>query len=347
MNKLSIPGFTVLCAWLLGASLAQAQEHGLASVPAALVRLPTERVFDGVIESVHQSTVSAQTLGRIVEIHFDVDDVVPKDSVLVRFQDTEARARLEQEQASLKDAQARLKIATEENQRARNLIERKLVSQSDADRADAAFNSAVANVELAKARIAQAQQQLDYTVVRAPYSGVVVTRHVQLGETVQVGQPLMTGFSLDTLRVASTIPQDLVLQLREHTSARVLADDRSVPVDAQAVTIFPYADKTTHSFKVWLGLPDKFPGLYPGMLVKVAFAVGESRRLLIPQTAVVQRSEVTGVYVVNANGEPSFRRVLAGRIVDRNVEIISGLSEGEQVAVDPIAATSRTKAGHR
>lgn len=344
MRKLSIPGLIALCAGLLTA-VAQAQEHGLASVPAALVSLPTERIFDGVVEPINQSTVSAQTLGRIVEIHFDVDDVVPKDSVLVRFHDAEARARLEQEQASLKDAQARLKIASEENQRVRNLIERKLVSQSDADRADAVFNSATANVELAKARIAQAQQQLDYTVVRAPFSGVVLTRHVQLGETVQVGQPLMTGFSLDSLRVASTIPQDLVLLMREHTSARVLTDDRSVPVDAQAVTIFPYADKTSHTFKVWLGLPEKFPGLYPGMLVKVAFVVGEQKRLLIPRDSVVQRSEVTGVYVVNAAGEASFRRILAGREVDSNVEIISGLSEGEQVALDPIAATSRAKAG--
>lgn len=344
MKKLAIPRLIALCAALL-AVVAQAQEHGLASVPATLVRLPTERIFDGVVESVHQSTVSSQTLGRIVEIHFDVDDVVPKDSVLVRFHDAEARSRLEQEQAGLKDAQARLKIAGEENQRVRNLIERKLVSQSDADRADAAFNSATANVELAKARIAQAQQQLDYTVVRAPYSGVVVTRHVQLGETVQVGQPLMTGFSLYALRVVSTIPQDLVLPLREHTSARVLTDDRSVPVDSQAVTIFPYADKTSHSFKVWLGLPEKLAGLYPGMLVKVAFAVGVSSRLLIPQHALVQRSEVTGLYVINAKGEPSFRRVLAGRVFEGKIEIVSGLSEGEQVALDPIAATARAKAG--
>jgi RND family efflux transporter MFP subunit len=271
---------------------------------------------------------------------------VPKDSVLLRFQDTEARARVEQEQANLKDAQSRLKIAAEENQRVRNLIERKLVSQSDADRLDATFNSAAANVELAKARIVQAQQQLDYTVVRAPYSGVVVTRHVQLGETVQVGQALMTGFSLDALRVVSTIPQDLVLQLRERTSARVLIDDRSVSVDSQAVTIFPYADKSSHSFKIWLGLPEKFSALYPGMLVKVAFAIGDGSRLLIPESALVQRSEVTGLYVLNNKGEPSFRRVLAGRKMDGKVEIISGLSEGEQVAVDPIAATSRVKVGN-
>lgn len=304
--------------------------------------IPDMRVYDGVVEPVHQSTVSAQTAGRVAAIHFDVDDYVAKDQVLIRFSDMEQRARVEQAAASLKEAQARAKLSAEEHQRILSLAERKLVSAADRDHAVAELNAAQAAVDVQKARLSEAQQELDYTMVRAPFGGVVVARHVQMGETVQPGQPLMTGLSLDTLRVAAWVPQELVTTVRKSARARVVLAGRELDVPADGFTVFPYADKTTHGFRVWLALPEPQRDVYPGMMVKVAFHVGETQRLLIPRAAVVQRSEVTGVYV-QRDDKIVLRHIVTGVVSGDAIEVLAGLDAGERVITDPAAALAQRK----
>ncbi len=296
-----------------------------------------ERLFDGVIEAVNHSTVSSQIVGRIVEINYDVDDLVPKGAVLIRFRDSEQRARLAQAEAGLKEARARHKEATDEYARVKDIYAKKLVSKSEMDKAEAALNAAAARLEAARAKLAEAREQLDHTVVKAPFAGLVTKRHVEVGETVGVGQPLMTGLSLETLRATTHVPQTFVHAVREQARARVITGDgRSI--GAASLRVFPYADERTHAFKVRVNLPDGVERLYPGSFVKVAFVTGEARRLTVPEGAVVRRSELTGLYVVDEGGRISLRQIRAGRTIDGEVEVLSGIEPGERVALDPIAA---------
>ncbi len=307
-----------------------------------------KRVFDGMVESKHQSTVSAQTPGRIAELNFDVDDLVPEGSVILRLHDIEQRANLHQEQAALKDAQARNEEAREEFKRIKNLVEKRLASQADLDRVVAQLDSSKAKIELAKARVVQAREQLDYTVVKAPYSGVVVKRHVELGESVQPGQALMTGFSLDHLRVVTAVPQGFITAVRKASAATVILDDAQPAIVSQQLTVFPYADPQSHTFKIRVSLPEGTAGLYPGTLVKVAFDVGSAKRLLVPLDAIVHRSEVTGVYVADeSKSRVDFRYVVTGKPHGDQVEVLAGLDQGERVALDPIAAGIYVKESQR
>lgn len=297
-----------------------------------------EQAFDGVVEAVHQSTVSAQTSGRIAEIHFDVDDYVPKGSIILRFRDTEQQARLTQAQAALREAEARHREARAEYERIKGVFERKLVAKSAMDKASAEFKSAQARLEGAKGRVVEAREQMEHTVVRAPYSGIMTKRHVEIGEMANPGQPLMTGLSLEDLRVVVDVPQRFVESVRTNGRARVLLRD-GTSLETSKLTVFPYADNVTHTFRVRVNLAAGQHGIYPGMLVKVAFVTGETERLLVPKQAVVHRSEVTGVYVADQDGRVTLRQVRAGKIYpDGLVEVLAGLRAGEQVALDPIRA---------
>lgn len=286
-----------------------------------------EQVFDAVLEAVQQATVSSQTSGRILDVYFDVDDYVPKDSIIVRFRDKEQRA-------SLKAAEARLAEASANFQRIQDLLERKLVSKSDFDKAEAALKSARASVE-------QAQEQLEHTVVRAPYSGIVVKRHVEPGEVANPGQPLMTGLSLERLRATANVSQAYLDEVRKRSKARIVlphADGGTKSVSSDSVTVSPYADPQTHTFRVRVDLPEGQHGVYPGMFAKVAFVVGEDNKLLVPAQAVVSRSEVTAVYVVGPDDSVGFRQIRVGRHRDGMIEVLAGLAEGETVALDPVRA---------
>lgn len=320
---------TIFAIALLLVGTAGAAEPPFETAAAERRTVAREQVFDAVIEAVHQATVSAQTSGRILEVNFDTDDYVPKESVLLRFRDKEQRAAAQAAEARFAEAKANF-------ERMQDLLERKLVSKAEYDRADAAVKSA-------KAALEQAQEQLEHTVVRAPYSGIVVKRHVQPGEMANPGQPLMTGLSLEQLRATASVSQAYVDEARRRNRAQVLlapAEPRGEMrrLDGAMVTVSPFADPQSHTFRVRVDLPAGQHGVYPGMFAKVAIVVGEESQLLVPAAAVVHRSEVTGVYVVDGDGRVTFRQIRAGRTHDRLVEVLAGLAEGERVALDPIRA---------
>lgn len=297
----------------------------LATAPVSLKTIPGEVVVDALIEAVYQSTVSAQTSGRITEVLVDVDDYVTKGDVLVRFRDNEQRA-------AMKAADARVEESKAAFDRMQELLAKKLVSQAEFDKAQAALKAANAARE-------QAQEQLEHTVVRAPYSGIVVKRNVEPGESASPGKPLMTGLSLESLRAVANVPQAHIDVVRQLQRARVLLPGEPVrSVDGAKLTISPFADAASHTFTVRVDLPPGRHGVYPGMFVKVAFVIGEEQRLLLPAAAVVHRSEVTGVYVVK--GETiSFRQIRTGRQLEGDqIEVLAGLSAGEEVALQPIRA---------
>jgi RND family efflux transporter MFP subunit len=319
----------------------------LATAEVAQRTVPREYRLDGVVEAVNRATVSAQTQGQVKEILYDVDDFVKKGDVIVRLRDNEHRARVAQATAELKSAKAQSVRAKDEYTRIEDLFKKKSASAAERDNAEAELASAQARLEAAQAALDQAQEQLGYTVIRAPYSGIVIERQVELGEIASPGQPVMTGVSLDELRVAVDVPQSVIPAVRELGEVKVYlphgGSDATV-VQPARITVFPFADLGSNTFRVRLDLPEGVPGLFPGMFVKTGFITGKKDELTVPKSAVVYRSEVTGVYVVDTDGVVRMRQIRVGRNLGDELVVLSGLTEGETVALDPIAAGVALKA---
>jgi RND family efflux transporter MFP subunit len=330
---------------LVVASAGGVDASDLETAAAEYRTIPREYRLDGIVEAINRTTVSAQTQGQVQEILYDVNDYVEKDDVLVRLKDTEHRARVTQAAAELKSATANLDRARDEFERVQGLFEKELVSDSDMDRATADVKGAQARFESATAGLEQAQEQLEYTQIRAPYSGIVTHRHLEVGETASTGQPAMSGISLEELRVIVDVPQSVIPAVRQGHSARIYLPGGST-VEADKITIFPFADLGSNTFKVRIDLPANLKQLFPGMFVKTGFVTGEKQELVIPKEAVVYRSEVTGAYVLS-EGRVQFRLLRLGRDLGDAMVVLAGLTQGEQVALDPIAAGVALKAQAR
>jgi len=272
--------------------------------------------------------------GRIEEVNFDVDDRVNAGEVILRIRDNEYRARLQRNRASLAEAKANLKDAQQEFIRVEELIEKKLISKASFDKAKTILTAAEARVAANRALVTESQEQLDNTVIRAPYSGVVVTRHIELGETTYVGQKIMTGYAPEYLRVNVNVPQSLISAVRQHRSARVILLENNISIATENLTIFPYANAENHSFQLRADLDESAQAIFPGMLVKVAFIVGQRQRLMVPADSVAYRSEVVGLYVIDKNAQVSFRQVRAGDLFGEKIEILAGLDANEIIALD-------------
>lgn len=317
----------------------------LETAVATQQKVVREQTYDAVVEAVKQGTVSAQTSGRVQAVYFDVDDYVPKDTVLVRFRDKEQQAGVQAAQAGAKEAEARFAEAQAEFTRIQDVFEKQIVPEAAFDKASADLGAAQQRLDAAQARLTQAQEQLGHTVVRAPYSGIVVKRHIEVGETASAGQALMTGFALDELRVTASVPQSVVQAIRTNNRARIIfPSQNNRVVEPKTLRIFPFADVQTHSYKVRMNLAAGQDGLLPGMFAKVAFVTGEELRLLIPARALVQRSEIDAVYVVAADGKITFRQVRVGRRYDNGMlDVLAGLNAGERVALDTMRAGMQLK----
>jgi hypothetical protein len=100
------------------------------------------------------------------------------------------------------------------------------------------------------------------------------------------------------------------------------------------MTFYPYANAKTHTFRLRMALTEPNGSLFPGMLVKVEVPVSHSQTLLVPASSLVQRSELRAVYVLDGNGTPRLRQVRTGKIVDGQIEILAGVSAGEQIVVN-------------
>lgn len=308
--------------------------------------LASEQGWDGVVEAVHQATISAQTAGRVVELPYDVNDFVAEGAVIVRFTDVEQKSVRNRAQAQIASAQAAYDEAQASYQRVAEIFARKLLAKAQLDQELARRDAARAALNAAQAASREVGQQLDYTVVRAPYAGIVTRRYVQVGEAVQPGQPLIAGVSLKDLRVNVQVPQSAVAAIRRWHRAEVLLDGSGQRrIAADKVTVFPYADPDTHSFSVRLELADDDPSLFPGMTVKVAFATGTRQQLRVPVSTLVQRGELVGVYVIDAHGA-ALRQVRSGDRHGEDIELLAGIEDGEHIATDPQAAARWLAAQH-
>lgn len=319
---------------LLLPALTMPVEAELLSQPVIRAPLQDTVRLDGVIEAVQQSTVSAQTSGTVQALPFDVDDSVAAGALIVQLEDSEQQARLAQAQAAMAEAQAGAVDARQRYERIQTVHERGLVSRQELDQARNALNAAQARVERAKAALAEARQQLDYTRIVAPYGGILTERHVELGEAVNPGQPLLSGLSLEQLRVVVDLPQRYAAAARADRRARVtLADGRVL--ETGTMTFYPYANPATHTFRLRMALTEPNNALFPGMLVKVAVPVSVRQALWVPLSSLIHRSEVRAVFVLDDRGQPRLRQVRTGVREGDRIEILAGLDEGEPVVSNP------------
>lgn len=295
--------------------------------------------LDGVVQPINQGTVASQTSGRVVGLNVDVNDYVKKGTVLLEISAVQQSASLDAAQAQLASAIAQDREAQAQVKRYRQLFPKGAISQDVMDSAEARARSASAAVKSAQASVAQAKESLGYTSVTAPYDGVVTQRHVELGETVSPGTPLVSGFSIDKLRVETEIPQRYQPAVSDVAQFEVvsLQGERILPTQ---YSLFSYADPQSHTFKIRLNLPEDISTFVPGMWVKTEFHYGNRDTILIPNSSVVRRAELSSVYRIQDDSRV-LNPVRLGQTYGDYTEVLSGLEEGDVISTTALNAEGK------
>ena len=317
------------------------QAPTLATAPARSSGAAAMVSVDGVVEAVRQTVLAAQVSGALVELRVKAGDTVKAGQVLARIDaraaDQIANASLAQVQA----ARASLDVAAKDANRQKLLFQKGFISQAAQDQAEAVYKAAEAQVNAQIAQAGAARTQTDFFTLRAPYNGIVADVPVVQGDMAMPGRTILTVYDPAELRVTATISQSANL------SALVQGAKVEVPGTAEKlltptkVTLLPTADPNSHTMQLRLDLPAGTRDATPGMFARAwlpAQANADTGHVFVPAGAIVRRAEMTGIYIVDANGKPALRQVRLGRVVQEAIEVLSGVAAGELVATDPQAA---------
>lgn len=330
----------------------------LATAPVVSSSATGSAGWDGVVQAVRQTTVAAQVPGAVVALEVRAGDTVKAGQVLARL---DARAAEQTAAAGAAQAQAARAMqdeATKEFARQQQLFEQHYISRAALDRAEAQFKSAQAQAGAQLANVGAARTQSSFYVVKAPYAGVVADVAVVLGDMAMPGAPLLTLYDPVAMRVSVAVPQTVATRWSPDSAVQVelpgLPGGQSVkPSKAR---LLPAVDPATHTLELQLELPASLAGARPGMFARawlpgaggVDAGMGAgAARLYVPARAIVTRAELTAVYVVGADGRVALRQVRRGATVGEQVEVLSGVSAGERVALDPQAAARGSAQGSK
>lgn len=311
------------------------------------------------------STISSKVTGKVVEIYVEEGQQVEKDQIVARLDDSNAVKSVELSKAELRSAktqvaetEARLTEAKLTLERNTELARRQSVSAASLDKARADFeslraqlNARKADVEVSEKRLALQQQNLDDLILRAPFSGVVISKDSQPGEMIS---PISAGGGFTRTGICTLVDMaslEIEVDVNESYIQRVRVDQfvqavlEAYPewkIPAKVIAIIPAADRQKATVKVRIGFQANDPRILPDMGVKVAFLNAEPVAeenpkeplgIRVPITAVRHDGENKYIFVVK-DGVAEMRRVTLNASYGNNSYVGSGLRPGEDFVAE-------------
>ena len=352
-------------AWWLLAARPLAVQTATAIAPGSAGGAGAVLQATGYITARRQATVSTQITGTLTEVLIEEGVRVEKGQVIARLEDsglraslTLAEANVKSSEAQVKTAEAQLSQAQADSQRQQSLVASGMATQQFAEQSRTAVATATAQLDArrreadaARAQVSAARVNFDYSVVRAPFAGVVTVKAAQVGEIVS---PLSAGggftrtgvgtiVDMDSLEIDVDVNEAYINQVRPDMPAEaVLSAYPDWKIPAHVIAIVPAADRGKATVKVRVGLDQKDPRIVPDMGVRVAFlgqkaspAAPPPKGVLLPPTAIVQRDGKSVVFVVE--GGKAAERIVAPAAQDVGAMklVPDGVKAGDRVVVSP------------
>jgi membrane fusion protein, multidrug efflux system len=264
--------------------------------------------------------ITSRTLNTVTAIRFAEGQLVRRGAVLVEFDNAQARADFAAAEASLAESRSQFK-------RSQELFTTKALSQSQMDQIEATLKTN-------EARVAAARAKLDDTIIRAPFDGRMGFRRVSVGSLVSPGTVISTLDDTAVMKLDFTVPQAAMFGIKP--GLEITAQIAGVPnrtFTGKVTTLDSRVDPVTRSIIVRAELPNPDGALKPGMFMTSKISAAALQALLIPEGAVVPEQGKTFVFVVK-NGVASKREITLGRRRPGEVQVTTGLVDGERVVVE-------------
>lgn len=303
----------------------------------------------GTVRAAQTTDLASQITGNIVEIRVQEGDRVHRGQVLAVIDDSAARAAVDRSTAAdlaaqqqVVEAGAELTLAESTLKRNEYLYEQRIVSQQVFDESKTRQETELARRDIAKAGQTQAHAALNeaatllgYTRIRAPFNGVVTRKKVDSGTLASPGMPILTVEDTRCYRLEVAVNENDVRYARIGERVPIVIEALGGgAVKGKVVQIIPAADPASRAFMVKIELPTD-ARLRSGVFGRTEFSRGQRQGLLIPRSAVVERGQLQGVFVLDQDKVANLRYVTLGKFYGSEIEVLSGLQSGDRFVANP------------
>jgi membrane fusion protein (multidrug efflux system) len=310
----------------------QPPPEAVTTIVAAQEQWPSTLTAIGTVAAVRGVTVSADLPGVVDRIGFDSGQAVHEGDVLAIL-DTR------QERAQLAAAEAQRDLSRVNYERIQGLLDERVVSRAE-------FDQANANDRQARARVGEISAAIDRKTIRAPFSGVLGIRRVNLGQYLSAGDPLVTLQSLNPIYVNFGVPQQAMTDVRAGRAVRIITDDRTATVvDGRITAIDSVVDESTRNMQAQATVANAAGTLRPGMFVQAEVVVGASAPVIsLPASAISYAPYGNSVFVISDLKDQSGKAyrgvrqqfVKVGAARGDQIAVLSGVKAGEEVVTSGV-----------
>jgi RND family efflux transporter MFP subunit len=320
---------------------ATAAQGAPAGPPPAVVRYTEARehtlrrtlMLPGSVQAQTASIVASTVAALVVEFPAKEGMRVKRGDVLARQRSTTLELTLESQKAALKEAQARWKLAESNLQRTQELFEGGVASRQQYDDAQSEYNAWVGRTDALKADIARIEDDIERTVIRAPFDGVVVAERTEIGQWLAIGAPVVELLKIDEVEIRVDVPERHFDALRAGSPASVTFESLpGLAVQGRVTAIIPQADPQARTFPVKVTVRNEHGRIGAGMLAQVAFSAGEVyRATVVPKDAIISRGQQKLLYRVNGDNTVEELSVETGAGAGLWIEVNGPVRPGDKV----------------
>jgi RND family efflux transporter MFP subunit len=298
----------------------------------------------GYVVAQRKAAVASKGTGKLIYLGVVEGDQVRKDQIIARLEDNDIKAQLDQAKANLKLAEADLKDAENFFNRQKELLSKSLISQQEYENAEARYNRTLASIDLAKAQVTGSEVAMENTLIRAPFDGTVLTKNADVGEivspfgaSINSRAAVVTMADMSSLQVEADVSESNIEKIIINQECEIFLDaypEKSYP--GYVAKIVPTADRSKATVLVKIGFKNYDSRVLPEMSAKVTFLapkqdkVEEKPILLVPSTSIAKRKGRDLVFIVKDDNVVEVQ-VQLGRKFGDNIEIISGISAGDNI----------------
>ena len=290
------------------------------------------------------SVIASMITGKVTSLAVQEGDSVKAGQLLLTIDARDltqkasgASAGVSMAQKGVEQAAQNKKMAEVTYQRYKNLYNEKVITKQEFDQystqknvAALEYQKAQAGVQQARAGLGEVRVYQSYSRVTAPIAGIVTQRNIDLGSTAIQGQPILTIESPGNQELIANVDESYLKKIHKGQEVNLVIDGKTVKT--KITTIVQSIDPTTRTFKVKLDTK----GLNSGLYTKVQIPVGKKDAIAVPQVAIVQKGQLTGVYTVDDKNIISYRLIRTGKILGDKIEVISGLTDGDKIIVSGV-----------
>lgn len=300
---------------------------------AKLTDYPVIYSFSGKLEADKQSNLSTRIMGQIQRIYVKPGQKVNQGDLLIQIRNQDILAKKAQVEASKVEASTAYESAEKDLKRYEALYEANSASDKEMDDMRTRYNMAKARLAAVEQMENEVKENMRYASIRAPYSGVITTKFVQEGDMANPGMPLLGMESPSQWKVIAHVPEADIAKIQLNDSVTIKFTAADAELEGKIIEINPSTTNTGNQYmaKVLVNVPENCTAkLYSGMYAEVLFEYGTQKRILVSEEALIHRGQLVGLYAVSQSGNALLRWVKTGKTFGDKIEIISGLSDGEQ-----------------